>query len=67
MAPNLADSQHVQIRDITLSNCPPAEIPNVVAVNVLSLRYSQTFVILAPLYKTQVNVRGTLDQSVPPD
>jgi hypothetical protein len=30
MAPNLADSQHVQIRDMTLSNCPPAEIANVV-------------------------------------
>jgi transposase len=26
MAPNLADSQHVQIYDMTLSNCPPAEI-----------------------------------------
>jgi transposase len=26
MAPNLADSQHVQIRDMILSNCPPAEI-----------------------------------------
>jgi hypothetical protein len=30
MAPNLADSQHVQIRDMTLSNYPPAEIANVV-------------------------------------
>ena len=26
MAPSLADSQHVQIRDMILSNCPPAEI-----------------------------------------
>ena len=26
MAPNLADSQHVQIHDMTLGNCPPAEI-----------------------------------------
>ena len=30
MAPNLADSQHMQIRDMTLSNCPPAEIADVV-------------------------------------
>ena len=26
MAPNLADSQHIQIHDMTLSNCPPAKI-----------------------------------------
>jgi transposase len=30
MAPNLADSQYMQIRDMTLSNCPPAEIADVV-------------------------------------
>jgi len=30
MAPNLADSQHMQIRDMTLSSCPPAEIADVV-------------------------------------
>ena len=30
MAPNLTDSQQVQIRDMTSSNCPPAEIANVV-------------------------------------
>ena len=30
MAPNLADSQHVQIRDMTLSNCPLAKIADVV-------------------------------------
>ena len=30
MAPNLADLQHMQIRDMTLSNCPPAEIANVI-------------------------------------
>jgi hypothetical protein len=30
MAPNLADLQHVQIRDMILSNCPPTEIADVV-------------------------------------
>ena len=30
IAPNLAESQHTQIRDIILSNYPPAEIANVV-------------------------------------
>jgi hypothetical protein len=30
MAPNLAESQHAQIRDMILSNCPPAEIADVV-------------------------------------
>jgi hypothetical protein len=31
MAPNLAESQHAQIRDMILSNCPPAEIADVVS------------------------------------
>jgi hypothetical protein len=30
MAPNLAESQHAQIRDMLLSNCPPAEIADAV-------------------------------------
>lgn len=30
MAPNLAESQHAQIRDMILSNHPPAEIADVV-------------------------------------
>jgi hypothetical protein len=37
MAPNLADSQHVQIRDMTLSNCPPAKIANVVGCSECSV------------------------------
>jgi hypothetical protein len=30
MAPNLAESQHAQIHDMLLSNCPPVEIANAV-------------------------------------
>jgi hypothetical protein len=30
MAPNLAESQHAQIRDMLLSNRPPAEIADAV-------------------------------------
>ena len=30
MAPNLGESQHAQIRDMILSNHPPAEIADVV-------------------------------------
>jgi hypothetical protein len=43
MAPNLADSQHVQIRDMTLSNCPPAEIANVVGCSERSVFAIQSY------------------------
>ena len=48
MALNLADSQHVQIRDMTLNNCP-AEIADVVGCIKRSVfAISHTFTILAP-------------------
>jgi hypothetical protein len=57
MAPNLTDSQQVQIRNMTLSNCPPAEIANVVG-------YSKRSVFAIQSYETHVKCGVLLEISM---
>jgi hypothetical protein len=54
MVPNLADSQYIQIRNITLSNCPPTEIANIVGCSRVFCIYDTVKPLSFWLYYTKL-------------